>query len=463
MKKTGLFKIIMFMLLCLVVITWLVPAGYFNAGELADLGKYSVGFFDFFQLLFGTFEFQYFIQIAALILATGALYGVLGKTGKYRAWLERIANSLKGKELLFLAVLTFVIVGLTSVFNYSLILFIFMPFVISIILLLGYDKVTACVATFGSMLIGTIGSTTSYTMVGIVNERLGGDFTTAIAYKLIMLVLSYAVLVFYLYKAKRTKVTDEKIDDDMFIGEKKSNKYSVIPLMVIFGLMFVLLILACTNWETTFGIKAFAEFNESIAKVTINDFSILSAIIGTVSAFGEWYYAEMSIVCLLAAILIGMIYRIKFGEIFNAMVDGAKKILGPAVLVMFSYSVVYFAGNTMFYPTIANFILNATENFNIFFSSITMFLGSLLHSDMLYVANYVIPQIAAEGASVQVTSLLIQGIFGLTMFVAPTSATLVLGLSYLGIPYKEWLAKTWKLVLALLVIVLATIILAMVI
>lgn len=463
MKKTGLFKIIMFMLLCLVVITWLVPAGYFNAGELADLGKYSVGFFDFFQLLFGTFEFQYFIQIAALILATGALYGVLGKTGKYRAWLERIANSLKGKELLFLAVLTFVIVGLTSVFNYSLILFIFMPFVISIILLLGYDKVTACVATFGSMLIGTIGSTTSYTMVGIVNEQLGGDFTTAIAYKLIMLVLSYAVLVFYLYKAKKTKVTDEKIDDDMFIGEKKSNKYSVIPLMVIFGLMFVLLILACTNWETTFGIKAFAEFNESIAKVTINDFSILSAIIGTVSAFGEWYYAEMSIVCLLAAILIGMIYRIKFGEIFNAMVEGAKKILGPAVLVMFSYSVVYFAGNTMFYPTIANFILNATENFNIFFSSITMFLGSLLHSDMLYVANYVIPQIAAEGASVQVTSLLIQGIFGLTMFVAPTSATLVLGLSYLGIPYKEWLAKTWKLVLALLVIVLATIILAMVI
>ena len=49
------------------------------------------------------------------------------------------------------------------------------------------------------------------------------------------------------------------------------------------------------------------------------------------------------------------------------------------------------------------------------------------------------------------------------MFVAPTSVVLVLGLSYLGIPYKEWLKRTWKLLVALLVIVLVAIILAMVI
>ena len=49
MKKTGLFKIIMFTLLAIVVITWIVPASYFNSGELAELGKYRIGFFDFFQ------------------------------------------------------------------------------------------------------------------------------------------------------------------------------------------------------------------------------------------------------------------------------------------------------------------------------------------------------------------------------------------------------------------------------
>ena len=117
----------------------------------------------------------------------------------------------------------------------------------------------------------------------------------------------------------------------------------------------------------------------------------------------------------------------------------------------------------MTYPTIADFILKATSKFNIFFSTITMILGSVLHVDMLYVVNYVIPQIAGQNVSTTVMALLAQGIYGVTMFVAPTSVALVLGLSYLGIPYKEWLKRTWKLLVALLVIVMAAIILAMVI
>lgn len=463
MKKTGLFKIIMFMLLGILVITWLVPAGYFNAGELSDLGKYSIGFFDFFQLLFSTVEFQYFIQIFVFLICVGALYGVLAKTGKYRAWLERIANNLKGKEFLFLVIITLVIAGLTSAFNYGLLLFIFVPFIISIILLMGYDKVTACLATFGSMLVGTIGSTTSYNMVGIVNEQLGGDFTTALVFKLIMLVLSLAALIIYLYKAKKVKPTAEKLADDMFIGEKISNKYSVIPIMVVFGVLFVLLILGCTSWESSFGITVFSEFHTNIMAFTIGDFPIVANVLGTISALGEWNLAEMSVMCVLAAILLGKIYRLKFSQVFDEMTNGAKKMLAPALLVIMAYSVVYFAGNTMFYPTIANFILNATEGFNVFFSTITMFLGSLLHVDMLYVANYVIPQIAAQGASAPVTALLIQGVYGVTMFVAPSSALLALGLGYLGIPYKEWLSKTWKLLVSLIVIVLASIILAMII
>ena len=58
MRKTGLFKIIMFILLGIVVTTWIFSASYINNGELVELGMYNVGFFDFFQLLFGSFEFE---------------------------------------------------------------------------------------------------------------------------------------------------------------------------------------------------------------------------------------------------------------------------------------------------------------------------------------------------------------------------------------------------------------------
>ena len=49
------------------------------------------------------------------------------------------------------------------------------------------------------------------------------------------------------------------------------------------------------------------------------------------------------------------------------------------------------------------------------------------------------------------------------MFVVPTSAALVLGLTYLNIPYTEWIKKTWKLALILFGIVILTTVAAMLI
>lgn len=465
MKKTGLFKIIMFTLLGILLVTWFVPASYFTDGNLSSLGMNRVGFFDFFQLLFGTFGFAYFIQIFILLVSIGALYGVLVKTGKYGALIEKIASKFKGKEQVFLIAAAFLIAALTSVFDYGLLLFIFIPAIISIILAMGYDKITACITTFGAILIGTIGTTLGYNIVGVINEQINGTLTTALPYKIGMFVLCFTALVVYLLKVKKTKKVDKEDAKtiDMFAGEKISNKYSVAPIIVIFSILFVLLIMGCTAWNSTFGINVFTDFNTKVSEVSIKGFAIFGNLLGTVNAFGNWYYAEMTIMCLLAALLLGRFYRMKHRDMFSYMAQGAKNMLAPALMIVLVYAVIYFAGNTMFYPTIADFILKATSKFNIFFSTIVMILGSALHVDMLYVASYVIPQLAAQDVNTTVLAVLIQGIYGVTMFVAPTSVILVLGLSYLNIPYKEWIKKTWKLALVLFAIVMVALILAAVI
>ncbi len=465
MKKTGLFKIIMFTLLGILLVTWFVPASYFTDGNLSSLGMNRVGFFDFFQLLFGTFEFAYFIQIFILLVSIGALYGVLVKTGKYGALIEKIASKFKGKEQVFLITAAFLIAALTSVFDYGLLLFIFIPAIISIILAMGYDKITACITTFGAILIGTIGTTLGYNMVGVINEQINGTLTTALPYKIGMFVLCFAALVVYLLKVKKTKKVDKEDAKtiDMFAGEKISNKYSVAPIIVIFSILFVLLIMGCTAWNSTFGINVFTDFNTKVSEVSIKGFAIFGNLLGTVNAFGNWYYAEMAIMCLLAALLLGRFYRMKHRDMFSYMAQGAKNMLAPALMIVLVYAVIFFAGNTMFYPTIADFILKATSKFNIFFSTIVMILGSALHVDMLYVVSYVIPQLAAQDVNTTVLAVLIQGIYGVTMFVAPTSVMLVLGLSYLNIPYKEWIKKTWKLALVLFAIVMVALILAAII
>ena len=238
MKKTGLFKIIMFILLGMVVATWLISASYFSEGNLADLGMYNIGFYDFFSLIFGSFGFAYFLQIFFLLLSIGALYGVLGKTGKYRAWIEKIANGFKGVELIFLLIVTFVIAILTSVFDYSYLLLIFFPLLISIILAMGYDKVTALVATIGAMLVGTIGSTIGNSTSGMITGLLSIETTSGFYYKLGLLIFGLVPLVLFLSKAKKSKTDIKKNEeDDMFIVEKVSNKYSTISMFVIFGII----------------------------------------------------------------------------------------------------------------------------------------------------------------------------------------------------------------------------------
>lgn len=479
MRKTGLFKIIMFILLGIVVTTWIFSASYINNGELVELGMYNVGFFDFFQLLFGSFEFEYFIQIFILLVSIGALYGVLGKTGKYRAWIEKVANRMKGSEVIFLLATAFVIAALKSVFDYGLSMFIFFPLLISIILAMGYDKVTAALTTFGAMLVGTIGNTISYNTAGTISNILSAESSTGIYFKIALFVLSLAALFFFLVKAKRTKVLNKNADEDMFIGEKSSNKYSIVPIIVVLSVLFVLMVIGCTNWSKEFNINFFSDLNSTITKAEVKlphfhvttdgvdakveKVAIFGKLFGTVSAFGEWYYSEMAVMCLLAALIIGAFFRMKWSERLSYMAEGAKKMLAPALLVVLSYTVIYFAGNTMFYTTIANLLLSITSKFNIFFSTIVAIIGSALHVDILYVANYVVPQLATQDVNTALIAILVQSIYGVTMFVAPTSIAVILGLSYLNIPYKEWIKKTWKLVLTLFAIVVVVLIAAMII
>ena len=54
-----------------------------------------------------------------------------------------------------------------------------------------------------------------------------------------------------------------------------------------------------------------------------------------------------------------------------------------------------------------------------------------------------------------VISILLQSVFGLVSIFAPTSAMLFVGLSYMDIPYKDWIKYIWKFVLIMLVVIIA--------
>jgi C4-dicarboxylate anaerobic carrier. len=49
---------------------------------------------------------------------------------------------------------------------------------------------------------------------------------------------------------------------------------------------------------------------------------------------------------------------------------------------------------------------------------------------------------------------MLQSTYGLASMFAPSSAILLIGLSYLGITYKEWMKYIWKFVLAMFIVIL---------
>lgn len=475
-KKTGLFKIIMFILLGMVIATWFFSGSYYYNGQLMDMNMKNIGFFDYFSLLFEAFEFEYFLQTFIFLICVGAFYGVLNKTGKYRAWIERIASNCGGREFAVLILTAFIIAAVTAVFEYGFILFIFVPFIISILLAMGYDKITTIVAVFGSMLVGTIGNLMGSNTTGVTASMLQIGQTEGFYYKLALFIIAFVAEMIYLSRAKRSKAEAKKSEeDDLYLGEKISNKYSTVGLFITFVVLALLIVLTCTSWADTFKVEFFTKLHTKVMgwspKLPYLHFTmdgvlhgtekiaIVSKLFGTIGEFGTWFYSEMSVVLLVFSLILGKVYKLE--STVEAMYEGAKKMLRPALMVMLCFTVIYFAGMHMFFPTIAKYILGITNKFSVIISSFVVAIGSVLHVDVLYVANYITPQIAAvDGANKALVAVMTQSIFGCTMFVAPTSMFIAFALTYLNVSYKEWIKRTWKLSLSLFGISLIVLLLA---
>ena len=162
-------------------------------------------------------------------------------------------------------------------------------------------------------------------------------------------------------------------------------------------------------------------------KIGTEKIAIFSTLLGGVEGFGTWFYSEMSVLCFLAALLLGVIYKV---NPFEGMMNGLKKTLKPVGMLFLSYVVLYFAANQMFYQTLAELLLGLTSKFSVVISSIVMAIASFFHVDIFFVSNYAAPQMIAHNGSSSLVGLLTQSIYGVTMFIAPTSIYLTYGLTY---------------------------------
>lgn len=466
MKKHSLFKFIAIIALVVLVLTYFIPA---RGGE--------VNYLPFGDVVTNNIQaYYYFFDTAIFMLVVGAFYGVLNKTGAYKKLLDNIVKKVKpiSKTIVFITIIVFALLSALTGMTMSLIVFI--PFVISIILLLGYDKLVAISSTVVATIIGFIGGpfvtfrdpNNYYGYSATTFEKFVGiDSFTNLIPQLIILVLGVALLIMFVKKHIKS-VEDKKVkyelneNSDLLIVEVKGNYKDIKtwPLIVVLSLLLVLLILGLVPWNSLFKLEIFTKFHTWINELAIKDFKIFGSIISsTFPAFGEWAslgsYMMIMVVMLLAIIIIKFVYRIKFDDLINDIAEGAKKMLPTAALMMMAFAILVCTYNNGFIETI---ITKASTNGDINFviASLTTMLGSLLHVDLYYtVAGVFTPIIGAvtDEALFDVFALMFQSIYGLISIVGPTSLILIFALSYLDVPYTTWLKYSWRFILSLFIVI----------
>lgn len=200
MKKYNLFKVLAITIFITWLLTLFIPGSYVDyTGEVATTGITGVGIWGLLYNL--SISISYFNAIAVFLIALACFYAVLNKVDVYNTFVSKTASLFKGKEKA-LVIITMLVFGILALLvNDFLILLVFVPFVYKVMKELNIDKKIILSSTLVAALIGS--------MCGIYNSTLftafGLDLNTLLLVKLILFVISIAVLMILTAPKKEVK------------------------------------------------------------------------------------------------------------------------------------------------------------------------------------------------------------------------------------------------------------------
>lgn len=465
MKKHNTLKVVLLSIFVVVLCSWIFPAAQYS-GELVTQAREQIGLFNLFSYPLVTLA--YFSYILFYVLVCGGLYGVLGKIPAYKKLLEKIVKGFKEKEAIFLALIMILLSAITSLVGFSFGLIILFPMLISIILMMGYNKLVAASVTVGSVICGMIGNTYANDTFSYINSILGTNLTDNLMYKGIILGLAVLLLIFNVLRyAKKSKTN--VVEKDALIPEDvkvvKGKKIRVWPLVIIFDLMLIVMLLGVFPWSTIF--PKFDWFTKALNWVQTYElfgFPIFAKLLGDVSLFGEWSYmlgsvpsAAIPTLVLITTVILGLVYRVKFDDFLDGIINGMKKALGPAVIMTMLSLILIISTYHPFQLYITNWLLGFGEGLNVVIMSLVAMFSSFVNVDALYVAQSTLPYVTSiftDSALYPLIAIIFQSIYGLSMLVLPSSIILMGTLSYLDISYGKWLKHIWKLFIEILIVLL---------
>ncbi len=441
-------------LVSLVVMTWIIPAGKYETKtiEIGGMTKNVVipdsykevePNYQGLELFYAPLEgFVSAADIIAFVFLVGGAFSIINRTGAINAGLYKVIEITKKKESLRhfvipILMLLFSIGGAT--FGMAEEVLVFLMVTIPLAIALGYDPIVGIAIPFIGAGVGFAGAFMNPFTVGIAQGIAEIEpLFSGMIYRLIVWFAITLIAIIFVYRyAERvrkdlSKSAIGKIDygdklkgltkEEMIFNSKR--KIIILGLIVSLGV----LIYGVTNYS--------------------------------------WYIAEISGLFLALGIFSAIIYRLNPEEIIASFIDGAKDMIVPAILIGLAKGALIIAENGMIIDTMLYNIANVAEGMPKIISVEIMF---LVQSAL----NFIVPSGSGQaaltmpilaplsdvlGISRQTSVLAYQFGDGITNFIIPTSGVTMGILEIAKVPYNTWLK--WILPLMIILFLFAFLMLA---
>ena len=373
------------------------------------------------------------IDIILFVLIIGGFMGVFSHSGAFDEGIGYLAQRLLGRESLLIILVTSLIALGGTTFGLAEETLAFYPLLVPVFLAAGYDLLIPVAVIYIGSSIGNMGAVVNPFSTIVASDAAGVDWTIGMYSRLAMLILGTAVSIFYIIRyARKVKrqpalsMVEARAGESPAVEtvtETASKKVSAVNklLLVLFALTFVVMI-----WG--------------------------------VSVQG-WWFEEMTVLFLVAAIIIGFLQRIGEHNFIDAFLAGARDLLGVSLIIGIARGVTIVLNEGQISDTLLFYAANAVESMSGFvflpalmliFFFLTLFISS---SSGLAVVTMPIMGTLAPIVGVpaeEIVNAYLFG-FGLMSFITPTGLILP-SLAMVSVKYNVWLKFTWPLLVMLAVL-----------
>ncbi|ELY4300732.1 YfcC family protein [Cronobacter turicensis] len=448
---------ILFVLIALVAaLTWVVPAGKYQmamndtlgkevpvAGTYAPVEAHPQGIT---AILLAPVDGLYnhvtytagAIDVALFVLIIGGFLGVVNKTGAIDAGIERVTERLHGKEEWMIPILMALFAAGGTIYGMAEESLPFYTLLVPVMMAARFDPLVAAATVLLGAGIGTLGSTINPFATVIAANAAGIPFTSGIWLRVALLVIGWVICVLWVMRyARRVRrnpslsvVADQwEANRAHFLGNRSAD---MLPFTMTRKI--ILIIFAASFAVMIYGV-----------------------------AVRGWWMGEISGVFLAAAIITGVVARMSEEAFTSTFIDGARDLLGVALIIGIARGIVVVMDNGM----ITHTILHSAENL-VSGLSTTVFINVTYWIEV--VLSFLVPSssglavltmpimapladFAHVGRDLVVTAY--QSASGIVNLITPTSAVVMGGLAIARVPYVRYLKWVAPLILILTVLNMA--------